>query len=159
MDNNGMHGRKDLEMICISCGKRFVFSAGEQAYYKEKKLCFPKRCRNCRGQNRSGERVPTIIGKKNAVKEFNFNSGYNNICFNNSKASDGNKCRNCAIGNSDACPKPVHNNNSNACDAFVSKKILTEDMKKNFPAQGKATYLKYGKTGKSQFKRAKYESE
>ena len=31
-----MHENKDIEMICISCGKRFVFFAGEQAYYKER---------------------------------------------------------------------------------------------------------------------------
>ena len=46
MDKNDMHENKDIEMICISCGKRFVFFAGEQAYYKEKKLSFPKRCSN-----------------------------------------------------------------------------------------------------------------
>lgn len=40
---------KDKTLTCIDCGKDFIFTAGEQAFYKEKKLTNdPKRCKECR---------------------------------------------------------------------------------------------------------------
>lgn len=39
----------DETLVCVECGKEFVFSAGEQAFYKEKGYTNkPKRCRECR---------------------------------------------------------------------------------------------------------------
>lgn len=39
----------DETLVCVECGKEFVFSAGEQAFYKEKGYVNkPKRCRECR---------------------------------------------------------------------------------------------------------------
>ncbi len=36
-------------LTCRECGRRFVFTAGEQAYYREKGLDKPpRRCKQCR---------------------------------------------------------------------------------------------------------------
>jgi hypothetical protein len=38
---------------CIECGRTFVWSSGEQRYYKEHGLVRPKRCTACRSRRRS----------------------------------------------------------------------------------------------------------
>ncbi len=39
----------DKTLVCQDCGKEFIFTAGEQAFYKEKGLDNePKRCKECR---------------------------------------------------------------------------------------------------------------
>ena len=39
----------DKTLVCEDCGKEFTFTAGEQAFYKEKGLDNePKRCKECR---------------------------------------------------------------------------------------------------------------
>ena len=44
----------DETLVCVECGKEFVFSAGEQAFYKEKGyLNKPKRCRECRNAKKN----------------------------------------------------------------------------------------------------------
>lgn len=43
----------DKTLICQDCGKEFIFSAGEQAFYKEKGLeNEPKRCKECRDKRK-----------------------------------------------------------------------------------------------------------
>ena len=42
-------GFQDRTLTCVDCGNEFTWSAGEQAYFREKGLMIPpKRCRNCR---------------------------------------------------------------------------------------------------------------
>ena len=43
---------KDLTIKCKDCGGEFVFSAGEQRFYKEHKLYPPRRCYYCRKKER-----------------------------------------------------------------------------------------------------------
>lgn len=39
----------DKTLTCVDCGNDFTFTAGEQAFYKEKGLDNePKRCKECR---------------------------------------------------------------------------------------------------------------
>jgi DNA-directed RNA polymerase subunit RPC12/RpoP len=39
----------DKTIVCKDCGKEFVFTEGEQAFYKEKGLASePVRCKECR---------------------------------------------------------------------------------------------------------------
>lgn len=39
----------DKTLICKDCGKEFIFTEGEQAFYKEKGLeNEPQRCADCR---------------------------------------------------------------------------------------------------------------
>jgi CxxC-x17-CxxC domain-containing protein len=48
---------QDKVLTCRECGKEFLFSAGEQAFYAEKGFQHqPSRCRDCRGAQRSGPR-------------------------------------------------------------------------------------------------------
>ena len=40
---------EDKTIVCVDCGKEFVFTEGEQAFYKEKGFeNEPKRCPDCR---------------------------------------------------------------------------------------------------------------
>ncbi|MBT9136997.1 MAG: hypothetical protein DDT34_02083 [Firmicutes bacterium] len=49
-----MEARKfeDQQLTCCDCGKPFVFSAGEKAFYWSKGLSEPKRCKKCRLERR-----------------------------------------------------------------------------------------------------------
>ena len=49
----------DKTLVCKDCGNEFVFTAGEQTFYKEKGLDNePKRCKECRDK-RKAERQNT----------------------------------------------------------------------------------------------------
>ncbi|MCR4944496.1 MAG: zinc-ribbon domain-containing protein [Clostridium sp.] len=40
---------EDKTIVCVDCGKEFVFTKGEQEFYKEKGFeNEPKRCPDCR---------------------------------------------------------------------------------------------------------------
>lgn len=44
----------DKTKVCEDCGSEFVFTAGEQAFYKEKGFQNePKRCRTCRDKKKA----------------------------------------------------------------------------------------------------------
>lgn len=46
---------QDKVLVCRDCGKEFLFSAGEQAFYAEKGFQNePTRCRNCRVARKGG---------------------------------------------------------------------------------------------------------
>ena len=49
LEGGGGEGFKSYEIACLSCEHKFIFSSGEQRFYKEKGLINrPKRCRSCR---------------------------------------------------------------------------------------------------------------
>jgi len=40
---------RDMELICRSCGEKFIFTAGEQEFYADKGFLHePTRCPRCR---------------------------------------------------------------------------------------------------------------
>lgn len=39
---------EDKTLICKDCGREFIFTAGEQAFYNDKNFREPKRCPECR---------------------------------------------------------------------------------------------------------------
>jgi Probable zinc-ribbon domain/RQC domain len=39
---------EDLRLKCWECGERFMFTVGEQKFYKQKGFSLPKRCEDCR---------------------------------------------------------------------------------------------------------------
>ena len=45
----------DKEIVCKACHNPFVFTDGEQAFYEEKGLHEPKRCKGCRNAQKRGE--------------------------------------------------------------------------------------------------------
>ena len=50
----------DRNLICVSCGQEFTFSAEEQAFFQEKNFQHdPKRCMTCRGR-RAGARIVRV---------------------------------------------------------------------------------------------------
>lgn len=45
---------EDIKLVCKDCGAEFLFTVGEQEYYKEKGLeNQPKRCPECRKAKKS----------------------------------------------------------------------------------------------------------
>lgn len=45
---------QDKKKTCTGCGKEFIFTAGEQAFYKERGLeNEPKRCKECRDKRKA----------------------------------------------------------------------------------------------------------
>ena len=45
---------EDKTLVCQDCCKEFIFTAGEQAFYKEKGLDNePKRCKECRDKRKA----------------------------------------------------------------------------------------------------------
>ncbi len=48
---------EDKTLICEECGQEFVFTAGEQEFYKEKVFDNePKRCKDCRDKKKAERR-------------------------------------------------------------------------------------------------------
>jgi uncharacterized membrane protein YsdA (DUF1294 family) len=43
---------RDQIIGCVECGRQFVWTYGEQRYYRERGLSSPKRCKNCRARRR-----------------------------------------------------------------------------------------------------------
>ena len=43
---------EDKEIACKDCGKTFVFTVGEQEFYKSKNFPAPKRCKKCSKKRR-----------------------------------------------------------------------------------------------------------
>lgn len=42
----------DETLTCKDCGKAFVFSEGEAAFYAERQLTPPRRCKPCRAKKK-----------------------------------------------------------------------------------------------------------
>lgn len=43
----------DVWMDCVDCGEGFLFSAGEQNFFKTKGFVEPKRCPKCREKRKT----------------------------------------------------------------------------------------------------------
>ena len=51
---------EDKTLVCKDCGAEFVFTAGEQEFYKEKGFDNePKRCKACRDRKKNERRQRT----------------------------------------------------------------------------------------------------
>lgn len=48
----------DQQIACTACGRRFTWSAGEQAFYRERGLQAPRRCPDCRAGRRQQTATP-----------------------------------------------------------------------------------------------------
>ena len=45
---------QDKKLVCCDCGTQFIFTVGEEAYYRSKRLTIPpKRCKSCRERRRA----------------------------------------------------------------------------------------------------------
>ena len=45
---------EDIRIVCIRCGETFVFTGGEQKWYRKRRLSQPKRCLDCIEQRYEG---------------------------------------------------------------------------------------------------------
>ena len=53
---------EDKILICQDCGKEFVFTVGEQQFYKEKGFYNEhKRCKECREKRKAARRQPREV--------------------------------------------------------------------------------------------------
>lgn len=48
-----MMAAEDRMLVCRDCGREFVFTAGEQAFYAERGFVPPTRCPACRAERRA----------------------------------------------------------------------------------------------------------
>ncbi|MCZ7645079.1 MAG: zinc-ribbon domain containing protein [Planctomycetota bacterium] len=46
-------GFEDKVLPCQECGKDFLFTAGEQRYFKKQNFGFPRRCKECREKRKA----------------------------------------------------------------------------------------------------------
>lgn len=53
-----------MKLICKQCGKEFTITDGEKEFYKSKKLALPKRCKNCRNNNKNKRRKFKVVENK-----------------------------------------------------------------------------------------------
>ena len=55
----------DRDVLCVDCGLTFVFSAGEQIFFKDKGFTNePKRCKQCKAKRQGGggrQRIETHV--------------------------------------------------------------------------------------------------
>ena len=51
-DTVANHDGEDKEIICKLCGKTFIFTVGEQEFYKSKNFPDPKCCKKCAKKRR-----------------------------------------------------------------------------------------------------------
>ncbi len=61
---------QDETIVCQDCGQEFVFTAGEQAFYKEKGLQNkPKRCPECRRKRKQAKMNQTTNEQTETVEQ------------------------------------------------------------------------------------------
>jgi len=54
---------EDKSITCVDCGQEFLFTAGEQAFYRERGLTNePTRCKSCREKRKAGRATPGGAG-------------------------------------------------------------------------------------------------
>ena len=51
-DTVANHDGEDKKIVCKSCGKEFIFTVGEQEFYKSKNFPAPKHCKKCSKKRR-----------------------------------------------------------------------------------------------------------
>ena len=52
---------EDKLIACVDCGAQFSFSARDQAFYQQRGVQIPRRCRTCRDKRKSAQGVPGNI--------------------------------------------------------------------------------------------------
>ncbi len=67
----------DQQIQCKECGQAFVFTDGEQAFYAERELDAPQRCKDCRDKRKTDRLAnrqmhPAVCAKCGAACEVPF---------------------------------------------------------------------------------------
>lgn len=67
---------RDMELICRSCGEKFIFTAGEQEFYADKGFLHePTRCPRCRTRRDSSPPRPRDSGPRESRRDERQGSG------------------------------------------------------------------------------------
>lgn len=74
------------KIICVSCGRQFVLTESEIAFYNNKNLDLPKRCEECRAkrktiENRSDKSLGVRIFEKFVTSESNLSRIQNSFAY------------------------------------------------------------------------------
>ncbi len=51
-DYASMGRDEDQILTCVGCGEEFIFTTGEQRFFREKEYSTPKHCKNCRDRRK-----------------------------------------------------------------------------------------------------------
>jgi CxxC-x17-CxxC domain-containing protein len=76
----------DRVLICVDCGQAFVFTAGEQYFFRDKQFQHdPKRCKNCQavrtGASRVGKETTVVCAECGADTSVPFKPRYGRPVF------------------------------------------------------------------------------
>ena len=52
-EEKNINNLEDKIIECCDCGQSFVWSKGEQTYFKSKSLSRPRRCKRCRDKRKA----------------------------------------------------------------------------------------------------------
>ena len=74
------------KIICVSCGRQFVLTESEIAFYNNKNLDLPKRCEECRAkrktiENRSNKRLGVRLFERLVTNENNLTKVQNTFTY------------------------------------------------------------------------------
>ena len=75
-----------IKRNCKQCGKEFVLSDSEVKFFKDKNLELPKRCSECRKENKNNKDYNI-----NSIKKENINNNYKNDSSENNNYKSVNK--------------------------------------------------------------------
>ena len=64
---------EDIKIVCRDCGVEFIFTKGEQNFYKERGLHNPVRCKDCRDLRRQNNYV-CAAGFEDLYRKFKENT-------------------------------------------------------------------------------------
>ena len=76
-----------IKRKCKQCGKEFVLSDSEIKFFNDKNLELPKRCSECRKENKNNNKSYNI----NSSKNENINNNYKNDSSENNNYKSDNK--------------------------------------------------------------------
>ena len=135
----------DRIIRCCECGKEFIFSTGEQAFYRSKGLNDPRRCQSCRNRGKQNLNLRTISTewKRDAIKE---RSKYFYDDGEISELASGEKCF--VIGRKGAGKTAIADYISNINSPIIFAKKISF---KNFPFNELYSYVNDSYTAPNQY--------
>jgi hypothetical protein len=93
-------------IFCVDCENDFFFGKGEQAFYAEKGLAEPTRCRDCRAERKASRPQPISIECCDCHENFDFSVGAQKH-FEEQGWEQPVRCSDCRAAKKAAAPKPV----------------------------------------------------
>jgi hypothetical protein len=118
-------------ICCADCEQDFFFGKGEQAFYAEKGLAEPTRCRDCRAERKAARPQPLNIECCDCHENFEFSVGAQKH-FEEQGWEQPVRCSDCRAAKKAAAPKPVLIN----CARCHADFTFSVGAQKHFKEQG-----------------------